>query len=303
MEHNGIYLHTPRPSSSSAIDLPHALAGFATSAPSSPSLEASDSRGSFARRRTSWGHTSRPVDEGLDSIQLGDLRLSNSAGLSSSGTQTSGSQPVRSAVDDLFHTADDRSFPSPARYGSPEMDLGSYTTSHSGPSTASLIPPHEFEMETRHREDDEAHLTTNMSRNGMEGMWEGGDGADPEGDAAVTPRSRQRDVRYSLSPSPLKKTGTAIKSMTHNLRRASLRVVNLAAAGLESQIRLGNGDDDEMYDENTVNGGVPLRDLSKALPIRGRTLCCFGSESNVRLALFNFLVYPCVYLLFHVIPS
>lgn len=175
--------------------------------------------------------------------------------------------------------------------------MNTYSTSHAGPSTASLIPPRDFEAEDGLREDDEAHLTANMSRNGTEEIWEGGHGEDPERTAPMTPRSRRRTARYSVSPSPLKKTGTAIKSMTHNLRRASVRVVNLA--GLENQIRLGD-DDEETHGKSKPEEGEedPLPDLSKALPIRGRTLGCLGPESRMRLALFNFLVYPCVFFFF-----
>jgi hypothetical protein len=292
MEHQGTYLHTPKSSSSSAVDLPISAGAFSRTAPPSPSLDASDSRGSFTRRRTSWGQ--RLVDEGQDPLQL-NYPATNSATLSSSGLNTSTSGPIRSAVDVLFPTPDDRNFPLSARYGSPESDMNPYSTSHAGPSTASLIPPRVFEAEDRHREDDEAHLTANMSRNGTEEIWEGGHGEDPERTAPMTPRSRRRTTRYSVSPSPLKKTGTAIKSMTHNLRRASIRVVNLASTGLENQIRLGDGEEEETRGKSkSVEGEETFPQLSQALPIRGRTLGCLGPESKVRLALFNFLVYPCV---------
>lgn len=165
-----------------------------------------------------------------------------------------------------------------------------YSNSQAGPSTASLITPREFGSEEGHREDDEAHLTANMSRNGTDERWEEDYSADPE---RMTPRSRRRTVRYSVSPSPLKKTGTAIKSMSHNIRRASIRVVNLASAGLENQLRLG--DDDISRGKRSDDGDEePLPDLTKALPIRGRTLGCLGPESKVRMALFNFLVYSYV---------
>lgn len=281
MEHQGTYLHTPKSSSSSAIDLAHTPAGFPTSAPPSPSLDASDSGGgSFARRRTSRGQ--RLVDEGQDSLQLDDLPLS-------SGLNTSGSAPVRSGVDILFPTPDNRNFPFSARYEIPD---GNYLTSHAGPSTASLISPREFEAGFEYREDDEAHLTANMSRNGTEENWEAYRSEDPERSAVTTPRSRRRTARYSLSPSPLKKTGTAIKSMKQNLRRASVRVVNLGSAGLESQIRLEDVNEDARSKGKLDEGEEEPLHLNKSLPIRGRTLGCFGIESKVRLALFNLLVYP-----------
>jgi hypothetical protein len=87
-------------------------------------------------------------------------------------------------------------------------------------------------------------------------------------------------VRYSTSPSPLKKTGTAIKHVSQNLRRASVRVVNMASIGLE---RLPDDKKDE--DDH-------LPDLAQTLPIRGRTLGFLGPTSKLRLACFNFLVFP-----------
>jgi hypothetical protein len=87
--------------------------------------------------------------------------------------------------------------------------------------------------------------------------------------------------------------------MSHNLRRASIRVVNLASTGLENQIRLSDGPDGVAWGKRSVlgkdeEGQAQVPDLSKALPLRGRTLGCMGPQSKVRLALFNFLVYPCV---------
>ena len=57
--------------------------------------------------------------------------------------------------------------------------------------------------------------------------------------------SRRCTLRYSTTPSPLKKTGTVIKSVSRNLKKMSLRVVNLANMELEGRLRLGDGDADE----------------------------------------------------------
>lgn len=121
---------------------------------------------------------------------------------------------------------------------------------------------------------------------------------------------RRTTLRYSTSPSPLKKTGTAIKSMSQNLRRVSLRVVNLANSGLETQIRLPDDDhygyNDPRYagarkssdDEDETGGygyganGQGLPDLSKTLPLRGRTLGCMGPRNQIRLGFYRLLVYP-----------
>lgn len=153
----------------------------------------------------------------------------------------------------------------------------------------------EHEVDDGHREDDEAHLTANMSHtrpgNASPDSYSSND---PESEGATTPRSRRRTLRYSVSPSPLKKTETAIKSVSKNIRRMSLRVVNLANTGLEGQLRLGDGDEfkDKKLDDDEDEDGPPVPDLKQVLPIRGRTLGFMGPDSKVRLALFNFLVHP-----------
>ncbi|KAJ7199602.1 Ion transport protein-domain-containing protein [Mycena pura] len=134
------------------------------------------------------------------------------------------------------------------RYGTPPADDS--TSSLAGPSSASA---------SMYDDDDEAHLTTH------------------EEDPAA---ERRRTLRYSLSPSPLKKSGTAIKHVSQNIRRVSLRVANVASVGLE-RLPDDKRDDDEH-----------LPDLAKSLPIRGRTLGFLGPTSRLRLACFNFLVFP-----------
>ncbi|KAH9475037.1 Calcium-channel protein cch1 [Psilocybe cubensis] len=175
----------------------------------------------------------------------------------------------------------------------------SYTNQIAGPSTTSLVPSgrghFEHEMDDGHREDDEAHLTANMSHSGMgDHGSEGYSSNDPENEGGQTPRSRRRTLRYSVSPSPLKKTETAIKSVSKNLRRMSLRVVNLANTGLEGQLRLGDNDQDKdkKLQDDEDDDEPPMPDLKQVLPIRGRTLGFLGPDSRVRLALFRFLVHP-----------
>lgn len=53
-------------SSTSAIDLTGTPAGIGSSAPTTPTLDTSDSRGGFARRRLSWGR----VEAGQDPLQI-----------------------------------------------------------------------------------------------------------------------------------------------------------------------------------------------------------------------------------------
>jgi len=180
-------------------------------------------------------------------------------------------------------------------------------------SRASLMRGHfEHEIEDdNHPEDDQAHLTSNMSRTGTDTLLLEDDNSspspntqysvnDPEIEGGSTPRTRRRTVRYSVTPSPLKKTETAIKSVSKNLRRISLRVVNLANTGLEGQLRLGNGNEDGdekrlALEDDEDDDGPPQPDLKKVFPIRGRALGFLGPESKIRLALFNFLVHPCVF--------
>ena len=115
---------------------------------------------------------------------------------------------------------------------------------------------------------------------------------DPERSGA-SGRARRRTVRYSTSP--LKKTGTTIQTFSRNLRRASLRVVNFGGLGLDEHVRLE--DVDERRDKRDDEDEVPeedeaLPDLSKTLPIRGRTLGWLGPRSQLRLAMYKFLTYP-----------
>ncbi|KAF9005006.1 Ion transport protein-domain-containing protein [Cyathus striatus] len=285
---------------SSSIDLTRTTAGLATSQPPSPSLDPSDARSSFARRRTSWGN--RLVDPGQD-----PLRLDSSSDVPPVPGRifAAPARPGESSMsDDPFYSpTDDRSssvtfnpeypFASESvRYGRQHSDPAAYSTSQAGPSTASLIepPPDESEYDG-HREDDEAHLTANMSRSGIDERW---GSEDPEMDGQ-TPR-RRRTVRYSVSPSPLKKTGTAIRNVSQNLRRVSLRVVNLAGSGLETQLRLGDGEttgrSKKDEGEESEEEEEYMQELSKKMPLRGRTLGFLGPENKVRLALYGFLVHP-----------
>jgi voltage-dependent calcium channel len=251
-------------SSSSAIDLTGTSSGIG-SAPPSPSLGPSDT---LTRRRTSWGK----VDAGQDPLRLD---------IPSFETGVSDNQvPFNdSPTDAHLSFVREHPYPNNRNYEHPQDITYTYSNHYSGPSTASLIAGNALEMEGN-REDDEARLTTNMSRNPTEQRWHD---ADPETSVGSTPR--RRTIHYNLSPSPLKSTGSAIKSMSKTLRRASLRVVNLANHELENQVRLEGEDGVPNEDEQ-------LPDLSKSLPIRGRTLGCFGPYSKVRLKLYEWLVHP-----------
>ena len=125
------------------------------------------------------------------------------------------------------------------------------------------------------------------------------------GDA--TPRTRRRlEQRDSanLSPSPLQQS----ERLSQGLRRVSLRVVNFAGAGLDDHIRLPDGGDrvdatgdahhrpsvdDDDDDDRSVQ---PFADLGrKIFPLHGRTLCSFGPTSRVRQAMYDVLIFLCVF--------
>ncbi|KAJ3901512.1 Ion transport protein-domain-containing protein [Lentinula edodes] len=105
-----------------------------------------------------------------------------------------------------------------------------------------------------------------MSRNPTERWREEFGETDMERTAgALSPRAKRRTVRYNTSPSPLKKTGSALKTVSKSLRRASLRVVNFGNSALETQVRLP--DDDSEKNEETADDEL-LPDFSARLPIR-----------------------------------
>ncbi|KAK7434248.1 calcium channel protein [Stygiomarasmius scandens] len=92
----------------------------------------------------------------------------------------------------------------------------------------------------------------------------------------------------SVSPSPLKRTGTAIKSTSKTLQRASLQVVNIANNGLEHQVRLA-GDDgklEEDRDEELPGGANTWKDAMWTEPTL-RSL-----EAFARICVNGFLFDP-----------
>ena len=300
MENHDRYLYHSSPSrasaATSAVDLPNTAVGI--SAPPSPALEPSDS--TLARRR-SWGNRLRESERGSSSSSSSEptqLELDGLTQVQTSPRQlTTNARPVMAQQ----NQNDERSRTHPYAID-PTHQYGPRTSALpdgyiAGPSTASLMPHRghfEHEMEDGHGEDDEAHLTLNMLSPEMrDGSPEGYSSGDLEYDGAMTPSTRRRTLRYSVSPSPLKKTESAMKSVSKNLRRISLRVVNLANTGLEGQLRLGDGDETMRRKKGAEDeDGPPVPDLKQALPIRGRTLGFLGSDSKLRLSLFNFLVHP-----------
>ena len=269
-----------RNSASSAIDLTGTPIGLATR-PSSPTLSPANRSVNRARRRASWGR----VDAGQDPLRLPmDNNVPPPLGRPA---------PPELILDDPFFSPVDDTHPPRNNYGfsgsNPQYGAreNTYRTAQAGQSSASLIS-RDSETEGS-RDDDEARLTSNMGSAGHGSRWpqDLSTTADMERAGGLTPRSRQRTLRYSASPSPLKKTESALRSVSRNIRRVSLRVVNLAGTGLEDSVRLPDDDDVKMDGKEEE-----LPDLSRDMPIRGRTLGCFGPQSRVRLALYNFLVHP-----------
>lgn len=275
-------------SSSSAVDLTGTPIGLASSRPTTPL--GSDS---LARRRTSWG--------GANAVQ-DPLRfnLPSSSQEPTAGPSRPGNATWSTTEDPFFSPTDDIPPFRDYSYRTDEMRYQGtgaiYSASQPGQSSASLISNHFRESgdtTDSTRDDDEAHLTANMSRQGMSTEWGPGDSVDAERSGA-SPRAKRRTVRYAASP--LKKTGTTLQTVSRNLRRASLRVVNFGGLGLDDHVRLD--DVDEPYEKKDEDGDdIPdedevLPDLTKTLPIRGRTLGCLGPHSRLRLAMYKFLVYP-----------
>jgi len=271
METNNIYLHKLN-SSSSAID----LTKTGLSAPPSPALKASDSRASLSRRR-SWSH--RRVAPGQDPLQ--DALASNTIAEAYIA-------PLNYPHEDPFvdSPTEDRALKGYSfTADTSEVDYSQrpFESSQVASSTTSLMLAGEFQDE--HREDDEAHLTKNMSLNGTESVWAD---ADPERSAGSSGRWT---VTYGPLPSSLKKTNSVFRDATRNIRRVSLRVVNMAGNRLENQVRLVDDNDTSRKSENE---DAQLPDFSKAIPIRGRTLGFLGPDSKLRLSLYRMLIYPCV---------
>ena len=140
-------------------------------------------------------------------------------------------------------------------------------------STASFVDAFE---ET---EDDQARLTQNISLTIDTSLTH---------DTESRPLSRRRTKRYT-AVSPVKMTGSVVKSVSRSLHRASLRVANLSNAGLASQVRLPDDDEEEANEEE--DGALQQQqEQRKNTPLRGRTLGFFGPESRVRSALNTFLL-------------
>jgi len=259
--------HLQSTSSSSAVDLTGTPAGLAASLPPSPSLTPKDGQGSVTRRRPSWSASRVPFPRPTVQTNTRTFSVDDDPFIS----------PPVSPDDDTPPRSRTRS---------------AYLTTQPGPSSASLIPT------LLDDEDDEAHLTANMSHQHPPG-WSIHDVKDPERSIGVSPKSRRKSNRYSTSPSPLRKTGTTLQSVSRSLRHMSVRVVNLAGRGLDDHVRLDDVDEEtppkqKADDDSEEPEYAALPDLRKSLPIRGRALGFMGPTNPVRLFMYRFLLFPYV---------
>ena len=285
---------------SSAIDLPIGL----TATPSEPQtpVNLSPSReGSISRRRLSWGRMERQdVDAYNDPLRLGWGE-----------TTVETSVAAASAAEDPFEVdmPDEEDF-------TPRIHRERYPmTRLNGPSVssqASLVQSFRTkstssgDFNEQDLDDDEARLTSFASTVAGRDRSRSAN-LDPsmasDMDLERTPdtrTSKQRNNRYSVTPSP----ASRLRTMKHTLRRVSVRVVNLAGRGVEEKgqpIRLP--DDDDQKDGDMTNAQKEEReltdmddieelpDLESKMPLRGRTLGLFGPSNSIRLAMFRFLTF------------
>jgi voltage-dependent calcium channel len=306
-------------SSSSAIEL---VPTPAVIPPGSPALlPSADGRSSFARRRLSWGRADAVQDPlRLESYQH-SMNGSDGPSLSFRPTPSAGpssqSAPAIITLDDddpfvdrHHHTVSNSFHP---QVVTTEYDAEPFTYAnnpHARSSTTSLISSRRESGVSTSTLDDEALLTSNIRHHDM--TDKGGDWpADSEHLAdSATPRARRRrSQHYTANLSPIDRSGSALKRISQSLRRVSWRVVNFAGTGLDDHIRLSGGHDDnppdnpqrrppprDDDDDNDADRPLePFVDLSKVLPVRGRTLGLFGPTSRVRRAMYDILIFPYVF--------
>ncbi|KAF9236771.1 Ion transport protein-domain-containing protein [Melanogaster broomeanus] len=210
-----------------------------------------------------------------------------------------GSSSLAPAPRDYVHTPGDDPFLSPTdpsfRSMNRRNDSSRFEAAHAGLSSASLLSTPDSDADTA-RDDDELHLTANKSQPSPHGhnYWPGDFSVDSERSGGVTPRSRQRTMRYSTTPSPLHRTGTALKTA---FRRASMRVANVR--GHDTSIRLPDDDEDvddldsTSEDIDDIIQGEPdgnfIRRTQTSTPLRGWALGFLGPTNPLRLRLYHML--------------
>ena len=172
-------------------------------------------------------------------------------------------------------------------------DSSLFSTPHPDASSTSLLSTLDSDADTI-PDDDETRLTGEAQPKVVDGRsrWSRDLSVDSERSVGVTSRARGR---YS-TPSPLQRTGTAIRSA---LRHASTRVANVR--GHRPSIRLREGSEDSDSDstldgieetmQRDVGGGVAHL-ARPSIPLRGRALGFLGPTNPLRLRLYKLLIYP-----------
>lgn len=270
-------------SSTSALDI-----GTSSSGPSSPVLGNLTSReGSTSRRRLSWGRLERQRVDGS-----GDpLRINTSMSDANTRRGEGGSddpfapEPESETPKEDDALAPGRTLPS-SYYPARHEEAGTSQQSLVGSFYGKLTSDYDVDLD-----DDEMGLTAYTSRGLALSDSLRPDQASMDHDVERTP-DRTSKRRYSLTPSP----GSKLRSVKKTLRRASMRVVNLAGVNLEDRAQAVRLPDDKSKGKAVIREEEEeLPDLAKRLPIRGRTVGLFGPTSRIRLAMFRFLTHPYVY--------
>ena len=299
-------------SSTSALDLTGTPAGIGSSRPPSPA-NLTPREGSSSRRRLSWGR----MEQDRPDVWRDPLRLNLT---DINYPPRSVSQTTSASNDDPFESDTPKEEDALTRIPQPYFTQRGAENAPRTYSQASLISSIRSKSTTSADygefdiDDDEARLTSFASgtaghdRSAMSLSVSHLDPSMTSGvDVERTPKNRlskRQSKRYSTTPSP----ASRLRSVSRNLRRVSLRVVNLAGVGLEEKargIRLPDDDDDgakvKGKDTQRTAGGEDddeeqeLPDLAARLPIRGTTLGFLGPNSRIRLAMFQFLTYPYVH--------
>ncbi|KAH0835701.1 Ion transport protein-domain-containing protein [Lanmaoa asiatica] len=253
-------------SSSSAVDL--SGTGLGILVPQSPSLQPSDNDGrTYTRRRLSWSSA-----EGRQDPPRLNLPEPGPSGIA----------VLRVEEDPLFSSVDRPLRKDSSLFSNPRPDASSTSLLSMSDSDTEAVP-----------DDDEAHLTRKAQpKVDGRGHWSRDFSVDSERSAGVAQRPR----RQYTTPSPLKRTGTAIKNA---FRRASMRVADVR--GHRPSIRLQDGSDgsdsDSMLDgiEETTQRDVDDRVAYRARPsvtLRGRALGFLGPTNPLRSRLYNLLIHP-----------
>ena len=160
------------------------------------------------------------------------------------------------------------------------------------PSQTSLVADF-HSTNTRGVADDEQHLTGSS-----QAFWNDNDGSNAYVDedeerriGNVIKGRRQKYVGTPLRSGTL--GGNALRAMQRSLRRVSVRVVDLASSGSREQgaVKLPDDSDEGSSPPLKVEETVQQPQFGE---LRGRTLGYFTSQSRVRIAMYNILIFRCV---------